>query len=188
MIRENRYRTHTTEMITEDCLNKNVRVAGWVENIRDHGGIKFIDLRDHYGVVQITMQQNEQLLEGIHREFTVSVEGKVINRDPSTYNDKIKTGRVEIVAETLTVLGAVTENLPFEVDTSKNNNEDIRLKYRFPFAAYAVYAREDDRRGISGAPDPYFVHFLARGRPRFSYTQQKAPRKVLRSSAGAPDL
>ena len=131
MIRENRYRTHTTEMITEDCLNKNVRVAGWVENIRDHGGIKFIDLRDHYGVVQITMQQNEQLLEGIHREFTVSVEGKVINRDPSTYNDKIKTGRVEIVAETLTVLGAVTENLPFEVDTSKNNNEDIRLKYRF---------------------------------------------------------
>lgn len=131
MIRENRYRTHTTEMITEDCLNKNVRVAGWVENIRDHGGIKFIDLRDHYGVVQITMQQNEQLLEGIHREFTVSVEGKVINRDPSTYNDKIKTGKVEIVAESLTVLGAVTENLPFEVDTSKNSNEDIRLKYRF---------------------------------------------------------
>lgn len=131
MIRENRYRTHTTEMITEDCLDKTVRVAGWVENIRDHGGIKFIDLRDHYGVVQITMQQNEQLLEGIHREFTVSVEGKVINRDPSTYNDKIKTGRVEIVAETLTVLGAVSENLPFEVDTSKNNNEDIRLKYRF---------------------------------------------------------
>lgn len=131
MIRENRYRTHTTEMITEDCLNKKVRVAGWVENIRDHGGIKFIDLRDHYGVVQITMQQNEQLLEGIHREFTVSVEGKVINRDPSTYNDKIKTGKVEIVAEALTVLGAVTENLPFEVDTSKNSNEDIRLKYRF---------------------------------------------------------
>ena len=88
MIRENRYRTHTTAMITEDCLNKTVRVAGWVENIRDHGGIKFIALRDHYGVVQITFQQNEQLLEGIHREFTVSIEGKVINRDPSTYNDK----------------------------------------------------------------------------------------------------
>lgn len=131
MIRQNNYRTHTTEMITEDCLNKTVRVAGWVENIRDHGGIKFIDLRDHYGVVQITMQQNEQLLEGIHREFTVSVEGKVINRDPSTYNDKIKTGKVEIVAESLKVLGAVTENLPFEVDSSKNSNEDIRLKYRF---------------------------------------------------------
>ncbi len=131
MIRENRYRTHTTEMITEDCLNKTVRVSGWVENIRDHGGIKFIDLRDHYGVVQITFQQNESLLEGIHREYVVSIEGKVINRDPSTYNDKIITGKVEIVAEALTVLGAVTENLPFEVDTSKNINEDIRLKYRF---------------------------------------------------------
>ncbi|MCM1299355.1 MAG: aspartate--tRNA ligase [Firmicutes bacterium] len=131
MIRENRYRTNTTAMITEDCLNKTVRVAGWVENIRDHGGIKFIDLRDHYGVVQITFQQNEQLLEGIHREFVVSVEGKVINRDPSTYNDKIATGKVEIAAESLTVLGSVTENLPFEVDGSKNINEDIRLRYRF---------------------------------------------------------
>lgn len=131
MIRENIYRTHTTEMIGEMCLDKTVRVAGWVENIRDHGGIKFIDLRDHYGIVQVTMQQNEQLLEGIHKEFVVSVEGKVINRDPSTYNDKIATGKVEIVAEKLEVLGSVYEPLPFEVDSSKNSNEDIRLKYRF---------------------------------------------------------
>lgn len=131
MIRENQYRTHTTEMIGEDCLGKTVRVAGWVENIRDHGGIKFIDLRDHYGIVQITTQHHEQLLEGIHREYAVSVEGKVINRDPSTYNEKIATGKVEIEAEKLTVLGAVSENLPFEVDSSKKSNEDIRLKYRF---------------------------------------------------------
>ena len=131
MIRENQYRTHTTEMIGEDCLGKTVRVAGWVENIRDHGGIKFIDLRDHYGIVQITTQHHEQLLEGIHREYAVSVEGKVINRDPSTYNDRIATGKVEIEAESLTVLGAVSENLPFEVDSSKKSNEDIRLKYRF---------------------------------------------------------
>ncbi|MDE7281151.1 MAG: aspartate--tRNA ligase, partial [Ruminiclostridium sp.] len=131
MIRENKYRTHTTEMIGEDCLGKTVRVAGWVENIRDHGGIKFIDLRDHYGIVQITTQHHEQLLEGIHKEYAVSVEGKVINRDPSTYNDKIATGKVEIEAESLTVLGAVSENLPFEVDSSKKSNEDIRLRYRF---------------------------------------------------------
>lgn len=131
MLRENQYRTHTTEMITEDCLNTTVRVAGWVENIRDHGGIKFIDLRDHYGVVQVTMQQNEHLLDGIHREYTVSIEGEVINRDPSTYNDKIKTGKVEIVARKLTVLGAVTELMPFEVASSKESGEDIRLKYRF---------------------------------------------------------
>lgn len=131
MIRENKYRTHTTEMIGEDCLGKTVRVAGWVENIRDHGGIKFIDLRDHYGIVQVTTQHHEQLLEGIHKEYSVSVEGKVINRDPSTYNDKIATGKVELEAESITVLGAVSENLPFEVDSSKKSNEDIRLKYRF---------------------------------------------------------
>lgn len=131
MIRPNIYRTHTTEMIGENCLDKTVRVSGWVENIRDHGGIKFIDLRDHYGIVQITMQQNEQLLEGIRKEYVISVEGKVINRDPSTYNDKIATGKVEIVAEKLEVLGGVYESLPFEVDSSVNSNEDIRLKYRF---------------------------------------------------------
>ena len=131
MIRENIYRTHTTEMISEDCLGKTVRVAGWVENIRDHGGIKFIDLRDHYGIVQVTTQHHEQLLEGIHKEYAVSVEGKVIERDPSTYNDKIATGKVEIEAESLTVLGVVSENLPFEVDNSKKSSEDIRLKYRF---------------------------------------------------------
>ena len=131
MIRENIYRTHTTEMISEDCLGKTVRVAGWVENIRDHGGIKFIDLRDHYGIVQVTTQHHEQLLEGIHKEYAVSVEGKVIERDPSTYNDKIATGKVEIEAESLTVLGAVSENLPFEVDSSKKSSEDIRLRYRF---------------------------------------------------------
>lgn len=131
MIRENQYRTHTTEMIGESCLGKTVRVSGWVENIRDHGGIKFIDLRDHYGIVQITTQHHEQLLDGIHKEYAVSIEGKVIVRDPSTYNDKIATGKVEIEAESLTVLGAVTENLPFEIDSSKKSNEDIRLKYRF---------------------------------------------------------
>lgn len=131
MIKPNQYRTHTTEMIGEDCLGKTVRVAGWVENIRDHGGIKFIDLRDHYGVVQITTQHHEQLLDGIHKEYAVSIKGKVIERDPSTYNDKIATGKVEIEAESLTVLGAVSENLPFEIDSSKKSNEDIRLKYRF---------------------------------------------------------
>ena len=131
MIKPNQYRTHTTAMISEDTLDTTVCVAGWVENIRDHGGIKFIDLRDHYGVVQVTFQQNEALLEGIHREFVISLEGKVINRDPSTYNDKISTGKVEIVAEKLNVLGKVTEQLPFEVSTSKDSGEDVRLRYRF---------------------------------------------------------
>lgn len=62
MFLENKYRTHTCEMLSENDIGKTVRVAGWVENIRDHGGIKFIDLRDHYGYVQITFQKNEAFL------------------------------------------------------------------------------------------------------------------------------
>ena len=131
MIRANQYRDHTTVEVAQAKLGEVVRVCGWVENIRDHGGIMFIDLRDHYGVVQITMQQNEELLEGIHKEFVVSITGKVVGRDPSTYNEKISTGTVEIVAETLTVLGKVSEPLPFEVSSSKESGEDIRLRYRF---------------------------------------------------------
>lgn len=131
MIRANQYRDHTTVEVAQAKLGETVRVSGWVENIRDHGGIMFIDLRDHYGVVQITMQQNEELLEGIHKEFVVSVTGKVVGRDPETYNEKIATGTVEIVAESLDVLGKVSEPLPFEVSSSKESGEDIRLRYRF---------------------------------------------------------
>ena len=131
MFLANRYRDHLTSMIGEGEIGKTVRVSGWVENIRDHGGIKFIDLRDHYGIVQITMQQNEGLLEGVNKESAVSVSGQVVKRDASTYNDKIATGTVEIVAQTLEILGKVTVPLPFEVPSSRESGEDIRLRYRF---------------------------------------------------------
>ena len=132
MFLENKYRTHTCEMLSENDIGKTVRVAGWVENIRDHGGIKFIDLRDHYGYVQITFQKNEGLLEGVNKECAVTIGGTVIKRAEGTYNDKISTGTIEIVAESLEVLGKVTvEQLPFEVPTSTETKEDIRLKYRY---------------------------------------------------------
>ena len=129
MFLENKYRTHTCEMLSENDIGKTVRVAGWVENIRDHGGIKFIDLRDHYGYVQITFQKNEGLLEGVNKEGAVTIGGTVIKRAEGTYNDKIATGTIEIVAESLEVLGKVTvDQLPFEVPTSTETKEDIRLK------------------------------------------------------------
>ncbi|MBS7397257.1 MAG: aspartate--tRNA ligase, partial [Ruminiclostridium sp.] len=132
MFLENKYRTHTCEMLSESDIGKTVRVAGWVENIRDHGGIKFIDLRDHYGYVQITFQKNEALLDGVNKECAVTIGGTVIKRAEGTYNEKIATGTIEIVAESLEVLGKVTvEQLPFEVPTSTETKEDIRLKYRY---------------------------------------------------------
>ena len=111
MFLENKYRTNTCEMLSENDIGKTVRVAGWVENIRDHGGIKFIDLRDHYGYVQITFQKNEGLLEGVNKECAVTIGGTVIKRAEGTYNDKIATGTIEIVAESLEVLGKVLDAL-----------------------------------------------------------------------------
>ena len=130
MFRENEYRTQYCNAVTENDIGKKVRVAGWVENIRDHGGIMFIDLRDHYGVVQVVFH-NEALLEDIHKECAVSISGTVLKRDESTYNDKIETGTVEVEAEEVRILGKVTEQLPFEVATSRETREDVRLKYRY---------------------------------------------------------
>ena len=127
---ENEYRTQYCNAVSEKDIGRKVRAAGWVENIRDHGGIMFIDLRDHYGIVQVVFH-NEALLEGIHKECAVSITGTVIKRDESTYNDKIETGTVEIEAEEVRILGKVTENLPFEIALSKDTKEDLRLKYRY---------------------------------------------------------
>ncbi|MCL1865828.1 MAG: aspartate--tRNA ligase [Oscillospiraceae bacterium] len=126
----NKYRDNTTLTLGSDSIGKTVRVAGWVENIRDHGGVMFIDLRDYYSVVQVAMN-NESLLENVRRESAVSISGKVVRRDESTYNPKIPTGEIEIIAESIDILGQVHENLPFEPVSSKKSGEDVRLKYRF---------------------------------------------------------
>jgi aspartyl-tRNA synthetase len=132
MIKPNKYRDCTTATLSNDSAGKTVRTAGWVENIRDHGGVMFIDLRDHYGVVQVAFKkENESLLENVRKESAVSVSGEVVGRDPATYNPKIATGEIEIVAESLDILGQVYENLPFEPSASKKTGEDVRLKYRF---------------------------------------------------------
>jgi aspartyl-tRNA synthetase len=127
----NKYRTHTTEMLGEKNIGEQVKAAGWVENIRDHGGILFVDLRDHYGVIQVTFSQNAALLDNIRKECCVSIGGEVVKRAEETINKKIATGTIEIKAESLEILGNISENLPFEVTDSKATNEELRLRYRF---------------------------------------------------------
>lgn len=129
-MRENPYRTHTCAEISQADIGKTVRVAGWVENIRDHGGVQFVDLRDHYGVVQVVIY-DDALLAGVTKESTVTVRGPVVQRSEDTYNEKIATGTVEIKAESLTVLGKAPSALPFEIATSHETKEEVRLKYRF---------------------------------------------------------
>ncbi len=130
MICVNQYHTRLCGEIGEKDIGKEIRVAGWVENIRDHGGVQFIDLRDHYGVVQIVIH-NEDMLKDISRECTVTAKGKVVLRDEDTVNPKIPTGTVEVRVNELTVLGRVLAPLPFEPDASLDTKEDVRLKYRY---------------------------------------------------------
>ncbi len=126
----NIYRDRTMNQITEADVNSTLKIAGWVENIRDHGGVSFIDLRDMYGVMQVVMRDTS-LLDGINKEDCISVEGLVEHRDEETYNPKIPTGTIELEAHKVEILGKVYKQLPFEVQTSKEIREDLRLKYRY---------------------------------------------------------
>ncbi len=130
MVTENIYRTKTIKDISEQDIGKTLKVAGWVENIRDHGGVSFIDLRDMYGVLQVVLRQTD-LLKGITKENCISIEGPIEKRDEETYNPKIPTGTIELEAKHIEILGKVYKQLPFEVMTSKETREDVRLKYRY---------------------------------------------------------
>ncbi len=126
----NIYRDKTIDCITEGDVGKSLKVAGWVENIRDHGGVSFVDLRDMYGVLQVVMRDTS-LLDGLSKEDCISIEGMIEHRDEETYNPKIPTGTIELEAHSVTMLGKVKAQLPFEIMTSKETREDVRLKYRY---------------------------------------------------------
>ena len=123
------YRDMTIREIGEQHIGKSLRMAGWVENIRDHGGVSFLDLRDMYGVLQVVIRR-EGLLKGLVREMCISVSGLVELRDQETYNPKIPTGTIELDASEITVLGKVYQKLPFEVSSSRETREEVRLIYR----------------------------------------------------------
>ena len=125
-----KYRTNTCAELTIKDLDKEVALAGFVQGIRDHGGVMFIDLRDHYGVTQVVVH-DDSMLKGVSKETVIKVTGKVIKRDIDTINEKITTGEIEVVAETLELLSDTAKVLPFEIDESKKVAEDVRLKYRF---------------------------------------------------------
>ena len=124
------YRDLTMKEISEQQIGQTLQVAGWVENIRDHGGVSFIDLRDMYGVLQVVIRKPE-LLKGITKEMCLSITGLVEHRDEETYNPKIPSGTIELEAHKIDVLGRVYKQLPFEIQTSKEIREDVRLKYRY---------------------------------------------------------
>ena len=131
---ENMYRTNTCGELTKQDVGKTVKIAGWVQVIRDLGGLLFIDLRDQYGITQSVVTVESGLIDmasKIPNESTISIEGPVRLRDAETVNPKITTGEVEVVAEKIEILGKRLKDLPFEVNSDKEVREDLRLQYRF---------------------------------------------------------
>ena len=130
---KNKYRDHYCDELTEKEIGKTVKVAGFVENIRDHGGVLFLDLRDYTGEIQI-VSNIEGIFDKITKQSSMSIAGIIRKRDKEDYNEKISTGTIELLVESvddLVTLGKAKNVLPFEVTTSKEVSEDTRLKYRY---------------------------------------------------------
>ena len=125
----NKYRTEYCGNISEVFIDKEVTLSGWVENIRDHGGVIFVDLRDIKGTVQL-VSNDDSIFTSLSKESTITIKGTVRKRNEEDYNNKIKTGTVEVLVESLEVL-STAKNLPFEIKTSHEVNEETRLKYRY---------------------------------------------------------
>lgn len=131
----NKYRTHTCGALTAEDIGKKVKIAGWIQNIRDHGGVLFIDIRDQYGVTQAVVAAEQKNLQNdisaLSKETSISITGNVVARPATTINAAISTGSIELHLQGYAVLGKVTKPLPFDVWPDKNLNEDLRLRYRF---------------------------------------------------------
>ncbi len=127
----NEYRTHYCHELRITDVGKEVRIAGWVQTIRDLGAVMFVDLRDHYGITQLTIndEKNLELMRSVNTESTISVTGVVSER--SNKNPNIPTGDIEIIPTEIRVTGKAKNVLPFEINIDQDVREDLRLQYRF---------------------------------------------------------
>ena len=129
----NKYRTHNCAELSERQINKQVILSGWLHRKRDHGNLLFVDLRDHYGITQCVIENNNKnftILEKLKPESVLKIKGKVVQRSEGTENLDLKTGKIEVSVESLEVLSSSKE-LPIPVFGEQDYPEDIRLKYRF---------------------------------------------------------
>ena len=127
------YRTHTCGDLRKEHIGQTVKISGWVHSVRDHGGIIFIDLRDHYGLTQVVIDPSMPFYKGVDHwriESTLSFTGKVVQRISEAINLKLKTGEVEIFAEEMETLGE-SKIIPFQIAKDEDCNEALRLEYRF---------------------------------------------------------
>ena len=129
----NKYRTHNCSELSENEINKNVQLSGWLHRKRDHGNLLFVDLRDHYGITQCVIENKNNffpILEKTKPESVLKINGKVVKRSSGTENSDLQTGKIEVAIDTIEVLSNA-KDLPMPVFGEQEYPEDIRLKYRF---------------------------------------------------------
>ena len=128
------YRSHTCEALRKSDTGTKIRISGWVHRVRDHGGVLFIDLRDHYGMTQVVIDPDSPAFkdaETVRSEWVIRIDGEVKDRDAAAINPNLPTGDIEVYAREIEVLSQADE-LPMPVFGEPEYPEDIRLKYRFP--------------------------------------------------------
>ena len=129
----NKYRSHNCGVLSEKEINQSIHISGWLHRKRDHGNLLFVDLRDHFGITQCVIEndnKNFSVLEKLKPESVLSVSGKVIKREKGTENLDLKTGMIEVNIESIEILSEA-KDLPMPVFGEQDYPEDIRLKYRF---------------------------------------------------------
>ena len=196
-----RYRSHTCGDLRETDIGKEVRLSGWCHRIRDHGGLLFIDLRDHYGITQLVVDPDSPAFkeaEKLRSEWVVRIDGRVRKRPAGTDNPELPTGAVEVYVKEIEVLGPAGE-LPMQVFGEQDYPEDIRLRYRFLDLRRERLHRNimlrgagdrfdqaaDEGAGLLRVPNSDTDRLFAGRRARLSGAVASASRKVLRAAAGA---
>ncbi len=179
-MKTNRYRTIMISDITNDMVGKTILVSGWVQNIRDHGGVLFLDLRDTSGVLQ-TVSNDDSMFKGLAKESVIRLEGTLRKRSVDTINEKLKSGEVELLVSKLDILGQSLHELPFEIRESKSVSEEIRLKYR-----YLDMRNEKVKDNILLRSE--ILHYLRNKMYDLSFTEVQTPILTASSPEGARDF
>lgn len=177
---ENEFRTILVKDIDDTCIGKSVVISGWVENIRDHGGVLFLDLRDTSGIIQ-TVSNDDSLFKGLAKESVVRLKGIIRKRNEETINENIDTGTIELLVDTLEVLSPSLHEMPFDIKNSKSVSEDKRLYYR-----YLDMRNEKVMKNFKLRSD--VLHFLRNKMYDLGFTEIQTPILTASSPEGARDF
>ena len=179
-MKTNKYRSIMIKDITNDMIGKTIVVSGWVQNIRDHGGVLFLDLRDTSGVLQ-TVSNDDSMFKGLAKESVIRLEGTLRKRSEDTINDKLKSGEVELLVTSLDILGTSLHELPFDIRDSKSVSEDIRLKYRY-------LDMRNDKVKDNILLRSEILHYLRNKMYDLNFTEVQTPILTASSPEGARDF